>query len=438
MTELAFRHEATIELDDTPPSPLILGSLAFATVAVAFCVSAFALVRFGVNYAEAGGSLAAKIHPATYMLAMTLGLRIVLQPRPLRFLAGAAGEHRGAAIFLWILVTLLGYVVLNLHVPLSSLIDTFLFPIMMLLLLEGIDERNARRLALLIHAIFAVNGVLALVEMASGWRLTPIIVEGIDLSAIDRRSSALFGHPLGNAMLTGLYVVALSVGGGRDLPHWLRPAALLLQLAAMVSFGGRLATVAMLGLCAILALRMTASILAGRRFRASSAAFALGLLPLLIVGLVGAYEAGFFDQLLERFVSDNRSTESRVIMFELMGRFPLFQLLFGPDQDLLNSMMWTEGTEFGIESFWVSFILTYGLVPSLLFFIGLGAFLFDLSRHAGKGALWTVAYFLIVASGSLSIGGKTLALGALVMVDLILLRAPSPALPELAWPRRAR
>jgi len=102
----------------------------------------------------------------------------------------------------------------------------------------------------------------------------------------------------------------------------------------------------------------------------------------------------------------------------------------------LNSLMWTEGTEYGIESFWVSFVLTYGAVPSLLFFFGFGAFCLDLLRHAGKAGIWTIAYFLIVASGSLSIGGKTLALGALTIVNMILLRAPVSERGGLAWPCR--
>jgi len=393
--------------------------------------------QVGSSLIEEGPSFI-QVHPATYLLAMAVLARIVLQGRPTYFMIAAAARHRGAVVFLWIVTCLLAYVAANLHVPLSSLIDTFVFPIMALFLFDGIDEGNARRVAILIHMIFAANAILALVEMASGWHLTPVVALGIDLSVADHRSSALFGHPLGNAMLTGLYIVALAVGAGRDLPPWLRPIALLLQLAAMVSFGGRLATVATLGLCAVLALRATFAILAGRRFRANSAAFFLGLLPLVAIGIAGAYAAGFFDQLLDRFVSDNRSAEARVIMFELMQRFPVSQLLFGPDQELLSAMMWTEGIEFGIESFWVSFVLTYGAVPSLFFFIGFGAFLVDLWRHAGKGAIWTIAYFLIVASGSLSIGGKTLALGALVMIDMVLLRAPRDERAEIAWPRRSR
>ncbi|SED62302.1 hypothetical protein SAMN05444161_3608 [Rhizobiales bacterium GAS191] len=416
-------------------APLMLFGLTLATIAFAFTLSAFALAQFGINYGDPGGFLLAKIHPATYLVTASLLARLALHKHPTRFLIAAASRHRGATVFLWIVGSLIAYVAVNLRVPLSLLVDTFVFPILALILLDGIDETSARRLARLLHFIFAVNAVLGLAEMASGWRLTPIVVLGVDMSALEHRSSALFGHPLGNAMFTGLYAIILAVGGGRDLPFWGRFPAILLQTVAMFSFGGRLATVTMLSLLLLLALRQLALVLAGQRFRASSASVYLVLLPVMLVAVAGAYAAGFFDLLLDRFVNDQGSAQARVVMFDLFPHFSWFQLLFGPDQELLRSLMWTEGTEYGIESFWVSFLLTYGAVPSLFFFLGFGAFLFDLSQHAHQGVGWVITYFLIVISGSLSIGDKTLALGALVITSMILLRLPETERAAFAWPR---
>jgi hypothetical protein len=416
-------------------APRTLLGLTLIAIASALALSPFALTRLGINYGDTGGSLAAKIHPATYVLVAALLARLILHKHPARSLIAAVFRHRGAAIFLWMVASLIAYVAVNLHLPLSSLLDTFLFPIMALILLDGIDEKSARLLARLVHAIYAANAALALFEMASGWRLTPLIIQGIDLSEFEHRSSALLGHPLANAMLTGLYVVVLAAGGGRDLPGWARFPAMILQMAAMVAFGGRLATVTMLLLLGLLALRGLGLILAGRRFNTSSAAVYLTLLPVMIVALVGAYGSGFFDQFIERFINDDRSAQARVIMFDLFSHFSCFQLLFGTDPDLLSSVKWTEGIEFGVESFWVSFCLTYGAIPSLLFFFGLFAFCLDLWRHSGKGSVWTIVYFLIVISGSLSIGDKTLALGVLVIANMILLRAPAKERMEFAWPR---
>jgi hypothetical protein len=391
-------------------------------------------VRLGINYSEPGGFLLEKIHPATYLMAAALLARFALDSHPTRFLVTSIERHFGTTVLLWMVVSLIAYVVVNLHVPLSALIDTFIFPITALYLLDGIEERTARFLARFIHAVFAANAVLGLVEMATGWRLTPIVIHDLDLSTVELRSSAIFGHPLGNAMFTGLYIVMMATGGGRDLPGFLRFPALLLQIIGISSFGGRLATVAMLACVVLLGLGRLAGLLQGQRFSRTSAAIYLSLLPLMIGAVFAACAAGFFDVLLDRFVSDDRSAQARVVMFDMFGHFTWFQLLFGPDQDLLNSVAYTEGIEFGIESFWVSFPLTYGLVPSLLFFLAFGCFLLDLSRQVRKGIGWVLAYFLIVISGSLSIGDKTLALGVLVILSMILLRRPAAERAQFAWP----
>ena len=418
--------------------PFMLAALTVAACVVAFAISPFALVRLGINYSDTGGFLLEKIHPATYLMTAALFARLVLDAHPSRFLVAAIERHFGATILLWMVVTLIAYVVVNLHVPLSLVIDTFIFPILALFLLDGIDERTARLLAWLIHLIFAANAVLGLVEMATGWRLTPIVLHDLDLTTIEPRSSAIFGHPLGNAMFTGLYIVMMAIGGGRDLPGLLRFPAMLLQIVGIFSFGGRAATVTMLALVLLIGLGRLAGLLQGRRFRTRSAAIYLSLLPVMIGAVFAAYAAGFFDLLLDRFVSDERSAQARVIMFEMFAHFTWFQLLFGPDQDLLRALSYTEGIEFGIESFWVSFPLTYGLVPSLFFFLAFGCFLLDLARQVRKGIGWVLAYFLIVISGSLSIGDKTLALGVLVILSMILLRRPAAERAEFPWPIAVR
>src|SRR4051812_41243536 len=121
MTDLALRQHEASGREGAFRAPFLLTWLALATVAVAFAISSYALIRFGINYGDTGGALAAKIHPATYLLAMAVLARIVLQGRPTYFMIAAAARHRGAVAFLWIVTCLLAYVAANLHVPLSSL-----------------------------------------------------------------------------------------------------------------------------------------------------------------------------------------------------------------------------------------------------------------------------------------------------------------------------
>jgi hypothetical protein len=126
------------------------------------------------------------------------------------------------------------------------------------LLLNGLEERIARALAILLVAIFAADALLALVEFSTGWRLIHIEVpEGVTADptrtdlvfdwradlASDWRATALFGHPLENAMLMGAFLLCLVSRGTAWLGSGLRFGLGVLALLAMFAFGGRVSLV---------------------------------------------------------------------------------------------------------------------------------------------------------------------------------------------------
>src|SRR3989442_64108 len=88
--------------------------------------------------------------------------------------------------------------------------------------------------------VFLLFSVSSGMVGAIGYRFFPFRFEGVELEW-DMRSTGLSGHPLENAQLTSIYIMALLAGGGMSMPPALRPAAVLLQLAALVPFGGRTA-----------------------------------------------------------------------------------------------------------------------------------------------------------------------------------------------------
>src|SRR6185295_10845732 len=118
------------------------------------------------------------------------------------------------------------------------------------LIVAELGSRDLVRVEKLIHVLLAANAALALFEYAVGYRLFPFRFEGVELEW-DMRSTGLSGHPLENAQLTSIYIMALLAGGGASMPAALRPAAVLLQLAAMVPFGGRTATLLTLAMMAL-------------------------------------------------------------------------------------------------------------------------------------------------------------------------------------------
>ena len=188
----------------------------------------------------------------------------------------------------------------------------------------------------------------------------------------------------------------------------------------------------LLVLLGLLAAVRLASILRGQSFSPSSVLKALILVPAsALVGVVLA-EAGFFDKFISRFFDDKGSAETRAEMFELFRHIPFNELLLAPDASQLDTLRAHYGLDFGIESFWVSFALSYGLVASVVFFAALLAFSIDVVRRVRPGSLWVFAFFYGVASTSVSLSAKSPLLGVFTLLVLVLLRrpaAPRPAKP---------
>lgn len=395
-----------------------------------FAISNLMLAKFGFAYETSGGAAWQKIAPSTYCAVLGMALYIVTRPDLAAWLDMVVRRHKGLIVFFAAFLMLFIYIVKFQGAPLTATFDTFLAPMALFLLIDARNEKSKRRMALFLHIFMAVNALLGLAEFAAGFRLTPIVAQGLEITS-DYRSTSLLGHPLNNAAVAAVYAFILMLGGGRDLsPGW-RTAALLLQLPALAVFGGRFATVAFAGFGGVLALWGFAQILAGRRFSRAAAATALALVPVAVIGTVLLVSEGFLDKFLLRFVEDQGSAASRLVMFDLVGDIPFHDLLVGPDPAVVATMQRTYGIAFGIESFWVGFIAYYGILVSVPFFVGLFAFLADLKRQTIPGAAWASVLYILICSTSASLSGKTTGFGQFVVLALLLLRPavmPRPAM----------
>src|SRR5262249_14758615 len=152
-------------------------------------------------YDTSGGALWQKIHPATYVAIAAIVALALARFDVIGFIDDVARWHKGTVLFLGMWFLLLVHIVLFVHAPIASIVDTFLMPVMLLILLTRISERQASNLVVFVHAAMAANALIALFEFATGARLTPLFAEGVALFT-DWRSSALLGHPLQNALVT--------------------------------------------------------------------------------------------------------------------------------------------------------------------------------------------------------------------------------------------
>ncbi len=200
-------------------------------------VSGGLLWTLGINYDGLTGSPVQKLHPATYLAAILFGLAMLRAGNPVahgaRELRPPSGERRPVGGEPRLLpqhrpARRAGHGGGPRHVPAARPRDD--------------PDRRCRRgdpAAPRMADPCRHDGQrgAGLVEFATGQRFFPYRLDGA-IFETDTRSAALQGHPLGNATLTACYVLALLSGGGR-LPDSVRIGFVLLQSAALVTFGGR-------------------------------------------------------------------------------------------------------------------------------------------------------------------------------------------------------
>ena len=416
----------------------------FAAVICLFAISPIMLEARGIGYLTSGGGALAKFHPATILAAVALVLRCLAAPTPLRtgwrLLSGEAG-----IVLLATAVTVAGvFAVLIDKTPVTPLVDTFVLPIVVFLLLRDLDPRFTRWLAILVAAILVANSVIAIAEFLRGWRFIHIDVPD-DVSSDptsanatfswqaelsqDWRATAILGHPLVNGLITGAFMICLVASSAAWLPTLLRAAIIALEGASMFTFGARssLVLTAVLSLW-LLVSRVVAATTAGARIQPRQLALAVLAMGLLVVGVVLLSETGFLDKTIARFADDSGSATTRLTMFSLLDPMSLSDLLLKPDKDLVATWQRMYGLEFGIESSWLGLVLIYGAIVAALLIAGLLAFATSVVRWSARGGGFVLALYFILVSASATLSGKTTTLAMTVALVMLFLRSVPPGL----------
>ncbi|TPM28212.1 VpsF family polysaccharide biosynthesis protein [Mesorhizobium sp. B2-3-4] len=394
------------------------------SVALLFSVSGGMLWLVGYNYDGLFGNPATKIHPSTYVLVLVFAWRSCTYGNPIGYCVSVADRRPASALMALIAIALLVVVVARQRPGMAGMIDTFVAAALFVLMLSEADERTFARLRGVVHAVMTANALLALFEFATKTLVFPYRLDGV-LFANDTRSTALQGHPLSNATVTAIYVLAL-LSGSRTLSTPMRLGLVGLQFCALVAFGGRSAMVLTIILGGAYMLIHGFSTLRAGRVNLLGAALAFILAALLPVALALAAYYGFFDALLERFVSDSGSANARVEMFELFKHLELRDLIIGPDIDLIETLRRINGLEQGIENPIIRTVLYQGAFFTLLLLFGFVLFMFEVARRCHPGVWLLMLGWIILLNTSESLASKTTLLSKFVLIALVLYR-PVPA-----------
>jgi hypothetical protein len=459
MTHLASHRQAA-----HPPGEVVLalrrlsGDLAIlstvGSVVALYAISAITMEHFGIAYITSGGGPLSKVHPAFLLAVAALAFRCLASHRPLQAAWRLVSSDAGVVLLSFSIVLTAFYAAAIAKVPYTGVLDAFVLPMLLFLLLRDLDPSLRRWLALLVGFLLCVNGVMAIIEFYGGFHFIRLEFDptvsadpthaggSFDLKAamaLDWRPFALLGHPLVNGLIVQSAICCLLARGARWLPWIVKGPVLVLLCTSLVTLGARTSLVFTLvvGSCFVLD-GWCRAVSRGARLQPQHVAIAFIAIAVAALAIFAGVDAGIFDRTIERFASDQGSAATRLVMFEMFKPLSWNDIVFGPDKDVVATWQRLEGLEFGIESSWVGLILTYGLAVTLMIITGLLAFSRSVVRASGPGATFILVVFFLTVSGSASLSGKTTVFAATtVLIQLFLSRDGGAARQKSGLPPRA-
>jgi hypothetical protein len=397
----------------------VIAGLMVLAVITTFTISAAMLNNWKIHYSTTGGNFYEKLHPATYFAFMAFFLLLVRDGDPIGEINRMLSEAKLVLVYLFCWLCLLVQM-LVLERPFTVIIDTFLLPVVLCLVIWRLLPAQKKPLLWSLHATILINVILGYYEYFSGHRLIPLSLGDVVVMG-EWRASALLGHPLTASGLVGAYVLALILRPALCPPVILRLPLIVFCLASLMVFGGRTALVTVLTLIGSFAALEIFRILRGGRTSLPVAIGAICLLFVAAAAIFAALDLGIFDKMLLRFSSDKGSTGARYATFALLSHFDWRELIMGPNPVRAAALQTQWGLNYGIEDFWISCIVQFGIIHTILLTIGLiGLFAEILAR--ASGAAWAiVALIVIVAASSVSFSSKNIQLAQFIFLITLLL-----------------
>ena len=280
---------------------------------------------------------------------------------------------------------------------------------------------------LLIILYVVVNVLLGYYEYFSGHRLIPLTLGDVIVLG-EWRSSALLGHPLTASGLIAAYVLALVLRPALCPPLALRLPWIAFCLASLMAFGGRTSLVTALAIIGLYAGIEALRLLRGKRVPLPAAIIAICVCFAACAVVFAAFDLGIFDKMLLRFSSDKGSTLARYATFNLLSHFDWNELLLGPNPVRVNALQSQLGLNYGIENFWISCIVQFGVIHTALLTIGLVCLFIEVIRRSDN-AVWAIVLLIgVIAASSVSFSSKNIQLAQFIILISLLLPRSQPRL----------
>lgn len=349
-------------------------------------------------YTLRGGAWFQKIHPGS-MLAIALLLVVILLRNPLKFVIEQFEHQREAFLFAVAVALVILFVVLLFGSGGAAyLVDTFAASAASLLLALYLSQHERRSFSSAILLIVVINSLVALAEFLFGFHV-------IKPEATQQffRSTALFGHPLNNALLT----VTCAIMAVKMHWNWVSKTLVIsLMVLALVAYGARgsLASL-MLGLAAYL---VVVGLRRGRTIQARLGmhlAACLGLATAVSGVLYVVFMTSLGATIATRLKMDS-SIQARFESISILERVNYGDVIWGIGQQQLDYLKHSANIVV-IENFWVELLLRLGMPMFIFLCMSLIYFFYKTAMRGGWLDVLCASVFIAAASTNNSLSTKT-------------------------------
>lgn len=352
-------------------------------------------------YVSAGGFFGAKVHPGTFLITFAFLLSRQKVFHNLDF-----GPLRRWS---WVLLVTLFYaaLVIILRFGLSStayLIDTYIAALFAGLFLARSGLGVARHTFYLVVGMVLLNSLIAIFERIFLIHILP----DPDFQFGFFRSYAIFGHPLLNAVITGL--VGLFVLANRSVGRW-SVLYFLSALVAILAFGARAALVFFIaaGLFSEIT-RLIRRIGHKQAILMDLVSVPVIILTTFAVATVFLFQTTFGERFLAMSDLTDSSTAARAYVFSIYESLSSQNFWFGISPAYKRELIDQNPFFSIIENFWVDMSLSFGMFLFAIFSVVFLIYLSTVARSKYIYGLSTLAFFLVVTSTNNALSVKTPAL----------------------------
>lgn len=354
-----------------------------------------------INYTSPGGSEIFKIHPGTYFILIAFYISLFTRQSMERL----NGFRRHALVFLCIIASVAFLQVIKFGLnSVAYLLDTFIIAALAALFLERASSATACMVRRMLLAVVLINSLVAILEFSTHHNLLP----GNEFNFSHFRAQAVFGHPLLNALLTGLtliFVLSIQKINNKSVAY------VIIGLIALLAFGGRAALVTFVLFSTISLLGNFGRRLMARRIRILELV-TIPFVVMLIVGTAGymIFFSAFGERFREMAGADNNSTVARLNIWSIYSPLRYDEITWGISPELKQMLIEQNPYFSTIENFWIDISLSLGSVLFIIFALGFISFVIACARDQRVSLMMPLFFFLAVASTNNALSVKSPAL----------------------------